>query len=465
MFNMDQKKQKILTIVAIVLLAAILFSIVVINFDSFVSFFAMINGLISVINSVFIGIIIAYLLNPIEKFFVKKVFKNVKSNKAHKALSILCTYLLVLALISAFLLISIPQIVRSINEMPAKLHDFALDVTEVLQRKLVELENSDFVVSLLNSFNMESLDVEQILADLTSRFVNMEAILQTIANSSLTFITAVYVALKDLLLGFILSIYFLAAKDRILANAKKGVTAMFGEKRGHSIMSVCKLTNKSFGGFIQGKLINAVIIGILTWICFVIFKIPYPMLLAIIIAITDIIPVFGPFIGAIPSAFIVLISAPEKLILMILLIIIIQQVDGNYIGPKILGESTGLSALGVFLAIIIMGGYFGIIGMIIGVPTFAVLSTLLGRAVDRKLAKQGLSTDISDYYNKYSLEDSTEDEHKNLFTKIVDAFADGFKKIIRFIKKLPKIRKRSSLIKKDAPANEEEKAEVNNEQI
>ena len=165
MFNMDQKKQKVLTIVAIVLLAAILLSIVIINFDSFVAFFSMINGLVSVINSVFIGIIIAYLLNPIERFFVKKVFKNIKSNKLHKTLSILCTYLLVIALIAVFLLISMPQIIRSINEMPAKLHDFAIDVTEWLEKQLVSLENSEFFSSILNSFNLETLEVEEILTN------------------------------------------------------------------------------------------------------------------------------------------------------------------------------------------------------------------------------------------------------------------------------------------------------------
>ena len=210
-------------------------------------------------------------------------------------------------------------------------------------------------------------------------------------------------------------------------------------------MAVLKLTNKTFGGYIQGTLIDSTIIGILVCIVFSIFKIPYPILLGIIIACTNIIPVFGPFIGVIPSALIVLIAAPEKLILMLILILIIQQVDGNYIVPRILGESTGLPALWVFLAIIIMGGYFGIVGMIIGVPTFAVISTLASRAIDNKLKKRGLSTDIADYYNKYSLEDEEDHEHQTLFTRIVDGFVKLFKGIVsgvaRLIKKLPKIRK------------------------
>ena len=474
MFNLDQKKQKALFITIIVLLAAILFSIVIINYNSFLTFFAVIGRLVSTLNSIFIGIIIAYLLNPIEKFFVRKVFKNVKSNKAHKFLSILCTYLLVIAFITVFFLISIPQIVKSLSEMPAMLSEFAETALDFLEKQLIVMENSEFMGSILSAFNVESLDVEEIITKFATRFIDMETIVQTVATTAIDFLKNAYVVLKDLLIGFILSIYLLAAKDRILANGKKLVTAVCGDKKGHKIMSVLKLTNKTFGAYIQGTLIDSTLIGILVCIVFAIFGIPYPILLGIIIACTNIIPVFGPFIGVIPSALIVLIAAPEKLILMLILVLVIQQIDGNYIVPRILGESTGLPALWVFLAIIIMGGYFGIVGMIIGVPTFAVIATLAGRAIDSRLAKKGLSTDIADYYNKYSLEDDHAEEHKTLFTKIVDAIVGSFKSLVsntkKIFKKLPKIRKKSSLAavlaKKDIEEIEakEEEAETNSQQ-
>ena len=227
MFNLDQKKQKALFITIIVLLAAILFSIVVINYSSFAAFFSMIGGLVSTLNSVFIGIIIAYLLNPIEKFFIRKVFKNVKSNKAHKVLSILCTYLLVIALITVFFLISIPQVVKSLNEMPAKLSEFAGSALEFLEKQLINMENSEFMSYILSLFNVDSLNVEEILTKFASRFIDMETIVQTVATSAVDFLKNAYVVLKDLLLGFILSVYLLAAKDRILANGKKLVTAVF----------------------------------------------------------------------------------------------------------------------------------------------------------------------------------------------------------------------------------------------
>ena len=457
--NLDPKKQKLFTTLSFILVAAILLAIVIINFDKFDAFFTLIGDKISVLNSVFIGIIIAYLLNPIEKFFIRKVFKNVKSNKIHKVLSILCTYVLIIGLISAFLLIAVPQVVKSINEMPAKLRDFAIEATDLLEMHLTNIENSEFFASIMESLNIEHTDIEDIIKDFATNLVNIENILQTIADSSIGIIENIYTVLKDMVIGFILSIYLLAAKDKLLANGKKITIALIGEEKAKNTLSLLKFTNKTFGGFIQGKLINAVIIGILTWIAFLIFGVPYPQLLAIIIAITDLIPVFGPFIGAIPSAFIVLIAAPEKLIIMILLIIVIQQIDGNYIGPKILGESTGLSALGVFLAIIIMGGYFGIPGMLLGVPVFAVISALIQRSVDKKLAKEGLSTDLSEYYSKHSLEDD-ETERQNLFTRIVDFFIKCIKFIgkgfVSFFKKMPKIRRRENIQSNKSPKKEKD---------
>jgi predicted PurR-regulated permease PerM len=460
MLNLDPKKQKRLMIWTSVIIAAIFLAVIIIHFDKFEVFFSLIGDKLTILNPVFVGIIIAYLLNPIEKFFIKKVFKKVKSNKAHKALSILCTYVLVIGLISTFLLIAVPQIVVSINEMPEKLRDFAIDATALLEKYLTNFENSEFFVSIMNAFDIESIDIEKIVKDFATDLVSIEQFLQTVADSSLGIIESVYTTLKDLVIGFILSIYLLAAKERLLAMCKKIIIALFGKEKGDNTLGIFKFTNNTFGGFIQGKLINAVIIGILTWLAFVIFGVPYPQLLAIIIAITDLIPVFGPFIGAIPSAFIVLIAAPEKLIIMILLIIVIQQIDGNYIGPKILGESTGLSALGVFLAIIIMGGYFGIPGMLLGVLIFAVISALIQRSVDKKLTKDGQSTDITEYYSKHSLEDDEDHKHNSLFKRIVDFFAKYIKiivlAVIRFFKKLPKIRKKQdpTSIKKTEKDNE-----------
>ena len=452
MFKNFSKKEKIILGVSLAVIAIILFFVYVINIESFNSFFSTIETLSAVLNPILVGIVIAYLLNPIEKFFIRKVYKKVKSNKAHKTLSILSTYVLLLGIVSIFFLIAVPQVINSINEMPSKLRDFAIESTALLEKYLTNIENSEFYSSISNTFNIEELDIEKIITDFATNLVSIEQILQTVANSSIGILESTYAALKDFVLGFIISIYMLAAKERLLANGKKLILALFGEDRANKTFDLLKFTNKTFGGYIQGKLINAVIIGILTWITFAICGIPYPHLLTIIITVTDLIPVFGPFIGAIPSAFIVLIAAPEKLIIMFALIILIQQIDGNYIGPKILGESTGLSALGVFLAIIIMGGYFGIPGMLLGIPIFAVISALMEKSIDKKLAKDGHSTDIADYYGKHSLEDEQDTHHNNLFTKVVDFFAKYIKiavlSVVGFFKNMPKIQKKEKVDKK-----------------
>ena len=454
MFKNFSKKEKVILGVSLAVISIILLFVYIIHSEKFTSFFETISALSAVLNPILVGIIIAYLLNPIEKFFIKKVFKKVKSNKTHKGLSILCTYLLVLGLVSAFFLIAVPQVIDSINEMPSKLRDFAIESTALLEKYLTNVENSEFFSSIQNTFNIEDLDIEKILTDFATNLVNIEKIIQMVADSSIGILESTYVALKDFILGFIISIYMLAAKERLLANSKKITIALLGEEKAKNTFSLCKFTNQTFGGYIQGKLINAVIIGILTWIAFGICGVPYPHLLTIIITVTDLIPVFGPFIGAIPSAFIVLIAAPEKLIVMFALIILIQQIDGNYIGPKILGESTGLSALGVFLAITIMGGYFGIPGMLIGVPIFAVISALIEKSVNKKLAKDGHSTDIADYYSKYSLEDDDAQKHDNLFTKTVDFIIKYIKiavlAIVGFFKNMPKIQKRQKIQKTES---------------
>ena len=286
MFKNFSKKEKVILGVSLAVIAIILFFVYVINIEKFTSFFATIESLSAVLNPILVGIIIAYLLNPIEKFFVRKVFKKVKSNKMHKTLSIISTYALVLGLVSVFFLLAVPQIIKSINEMPSKLRDFAIESTALLEKYLTNVENSEFFASIMNTFNIDELDIEKILTDFATNLVSIEQILQTVADSSIGILESTYVALKDFVLGFIISIYMLAAKERLLANGKKIVLALLGNEKADKTFDLLKFTNNTFGGFIQGKLINAVIIGILTWLAFLICGVPYPQLLAIIITVT-----------------------------------------------------------------------------------------------------------------------------------------------------------------------------------
>ena len=185
-----------------------------------------------------------------------------------------------------------------------------------------------------------------------------------------------------------------------------------------------------FGGYFTGVLIDAIFVGVITFIALIIFGVPYASLVAVIVAITNVIPIFGPFLGAIPSAFIIFISEPSKAIVFIILILVIQQIDGNIIAPRILGNSTGMSSLAVIVAITIMGSIFGFMGMLIGVPVFAVIIALIKELVEERLAMKELPVETSHYYPKNSFIDIN-DERVSLFEKSKKAFSSLIKKVFK----------------------------------
>ena len=446
--TLEKKKIIFFTSIAII---ALLILIIIFN-DEFSDFWNDINKQLSVLNSLVIGAVIAYLINPIEKFFFN-CFGKIKNYKTKKFLSIFLTYILSIGMIVLFMVIAVPQVVKSINELPLRLKEFVAVISEKITIWYDEFINSEMYASIVEATGKE-IDINKILNSLVETYGDLDALLNSVSEYLIVFFSKLYTGVSDTFIGIIFSIYLLVSRDKLKAQAKKFTTAIVGPERIDGVLDTVRYTDHAFGGFIQGKLVNAVIIFILTFIAFWIVGIPYPQLLALIIGITDIIPVFGPFIGAIPSAFIVLIAEPDKVIIMLLLILVIQQIDGNYIGPKILGESTGLSALGVFVAIIVMGGYFGILGMLIGVPTFAVAQYLITKAVDKRLAEKGITTDLEEYYTDAENLHANENAiHNNLFTKIADPIINFFKKIfiaiLNFFKKLPKIRKKSDLVTYD----------------
>ena len=203
--------------------------------------------------------------------------------------------------------------------------------------------------------------------------------------------------LANFLIGIIISVYFLNSKDTFLAQIKKVILAVFSEDAAEEIFHGAAYTNKTFGGFISGKIIDSFIIGILCFIIMMIFGWEYPLLISCIVGITNIIPFFGPFIGAIPSVLLLLIVNPMHAIYFAIFALLLQQFDGNILGPKILGETTGLASFWVLFAVLVGGGLFGFVGMILGIPIFAVIYYYVGRLLNRKLEMKGYSTDLNDY--------------------------------------------------------------------
>lgn len=347
-----------------------------------------INALNDILTPIVIGLVIAYLCNPFLRFFEIKVFYKLK-RKANRALSMLLTYVAVLLIISGVVLLIIPQLVESVN-------DFRVNGMLYVNRLISSING--FVSSLpfdLPGDTENLITLEKLLTlamNLLEQFgTGIVGGLGTFAGSALTL-------LKNILVGVFVSIYVLLSKDRLKAGCHRAIHALFSEKAEQRILYYTTQANRKFGGFIVGKMIDSIMVGITAAILFSIFKIPYPILIAVIIGITDFIPFFGPFIGAIPSAVIIFIAEPSKAILFVILILVVQQIDGNLLAPMILGDHTGLTSLGVLIAITLMGGLFGFIGMLIGVPLFAIIVTMLDDYLKHRLRQKGSPTDLYSYY-------------------------------------------------------------------
>lgn len=245
-------------------------------------------------------------------------------------------------------------------------------------------------------------------------FSDSEALLKTIGNNIVASSTAAVEVVINTLLGFILSAYILADKDHLLARAKKLTLALFGKEKGNRLLAVASYSNETIGRFIQGKLLESLLFGSAAYIIFLCFGIPNALMISVLVAIMNLVPIFGPFLGAIPAGFLVLLSGDlKKTIIYVVIIIILTQINGNYVSPKITGNRTGLTAFGSITALLLMSGYFGVIGMFIGIPIFAVVVRLISSEMDKRLADAGLSQDIEDYYSPEALKRLGEYKEQN----------------------------------------------------
>jgi predicted PurR-regulated permease PerM len=367
------------------------------------------------------GAIIAYLCDPILKFYEFKVFRRMKKGGARRGLSLFLTVLTVLAVLTMIILMMVPQLVESVTQLVTNYRDY-LDklllfingiVAKVTQNLPIDVDisSTDRLIDLLNEMygSIDTFLAEKILPNLNAG---------VIAGTGWNVLVSVAKTFKDILLGFFIAFYILGSKEKRAAQINKFRRAVFTEEKNKKLGEFVGLVDKSFGGFIYGKLIDSLIVGVLTFLLLTILDVsPYNMLIATFIGVTNIIPVFGPFIGAIPSFLVVLISNPSKALLFIILVVIIQQLDGNVIGPKILGDNTGVSSLAVIIAITICGSLWSVPGMLVGVPVFAVAIELVKQVLEKRLAAKGEPTDTLAYYPADALGNAEQDlyyEHAGL---------------------------------------------------
>lgn len=408
----------------LVIVAGVLFFFALFRLDAIMEGFEKVYKILAPVIS---GLVIAFLLNPlmkrIEKLLIRGLSKISKKEKVvmrtARVIAIALSLLVLLAIIIALFSILIPELYNSIRDLvltlPTYISSGVEHVNEMVQadtkagRFMADalLQGGDALEKWVKSINLlEQTNV--LMAGLT------------------TGIISVVDTVMDLLIGLIVAAYVLFSKEKFMNQGKKIVYALAKPKRANLILHIGKKANSIFGGFLIGKIIDSAIIGVLCFIGVSILRMPYTLLVSVIVGVTNVIPFFGPFIGAIPSAILILLVDPIKGIYFIIFVLVLQQLDGNVIGPKILGDSTGLSAFWVIVAILVGGGLFGVTGMIIGVPTFALLYYIVKMFINQKLRQKNLPTDTGCYAQQNFVNENGEFVFKNA-EEVVQATLTGEK--------------------------------------
>ncbi|MEE0880919.1 MAG: AI-2E family transporter [Turicibacter sp.] len=383
--NWDKKYNTIAVYAFIVVSLSILFYNVVTKLDVFTG---KLNEIMGIFQPFVIGFVIAYLLNFILKFYENKVFTLKGLNKVKKSsvrgLAILLAYITAGIILYVFMQFVLPQLVDSVRGLINDIPKYVKELTVMVEGYLKDMNvNQEYMTFINEKFTEITNWVIQL-------FTN---ILPVIGNAVMSVASSIW----NIILGIIISVYLLMDKEKFFALGKKVVTSLLNEKHTTIVLDLANRTNLTFGRFIGGKIVDSAIIGVLTFIILAIFKMPYVLLISVIIGVTNIIPFFGPFIGAIPSAIIIFFVSPIQALWFLVIILVIQQVDGNIIGPKILGDSIGISAFWILFSILVAGKLFGLVGMIIGVPMFALIYSVIKDIIEARLRYKGLPTETEKY--------------------------------------------------------------------
>lgn len=357
------------------------------------------SGLIAILMPFIDGLVLAYLLTPVLNTLEKKLFLPLyrhfkveigsKEKKRIRMYSITLTILLFVCIVYSFFAMLIPQIIKSIQSIVLQFPVYIGNLEAWIEQTLTN--NTKFARLVSEMITKYSGEFESWVNGKVMPQINV-----VIKEISLSVI-GIAKFLWNFILGLIISIYVLNSKELFAGQAKKIIYALFKEKTANNLISDIRFVDRTFGGFIIGKIIDSIIIGILCYIGMSLLKFPYPELISLIVGVTNVIPFFGPYLGAIPSAILILMINPVQCIYFLIFILILQQFDGNILGPKILGDSTGLSSVWVIFSITLFGGFFGILGMAVGVPTFAVIYAVFKRYINKLLNEKKLSTNTKEY--------------------------------------------------------------------
>ena len=368
-----------------------------------------------ILRPIFMGAVIAFLLLPVHrtilKFLMAMTTEKRKADRRNVSflnfVAIILSLLLALFLIYLLLAMVIPQVYESIVGLVQSIPDYI----EVIQGWLQTFfeDNPEIQAAVMSVYNSAAASLEQWLnADILPNLESVSTTFQWVRTTIWPNFTGVMagvsgvllgflVLVKDLLIAVIVSVYLLARKDTFAAQSKKIVYSLFPTDIADLLVDEVRNAYKIMSGFINGKLVDSLIIGAICFLCCTLFKFPYPALVATIVGVTNIIPFFGPFIGAVPCGLLIFLVSPLQAVYFAIFIVVLQQFDGNILGPRILGDSTGISGFWVMVAILVGGGLWGVMGMFLGVPLFACLYTAVRSFSAYRLRKKGLPVDTASY--------------------------------------------------------------------
>ena len=358
---------------------------------------------------IIIGLVLAYLLMPVKNFVEKPVFKlMIKTGLKERTckdfargIGITGALIFFFVLIGLFVSILVPALGSSIITL---VNNMSMYVTSFIAwAKEIGIKDTTIFVAF-----------GEYLTEFTAALeawakTDLLPLVQQYITQITTGVFAVFKTFLNFIIGIIVVVYVMSIEETLVGQGKKAIYAFFPAKKGNLIISTLRKSNEIFGGFIIGKIIDSAIMGVLCYIGCLILNIPSALLVAVIVGVTNVIPFFGPFIGAIPSILIVLIQSPMHGIYLAIFILILQQVDGNIIGPKILGDTTGLSSFWVLFAILVAGGLFGFFGMLLGVPVFAVIYYIFQEIIKYRMEKRKLSSDTDDYVKLLYIDSQTKE--------------------------------------------------------
>lgn len=374
---------------AVCVVCAVLLIYDVVFRDSIVMDYA--GMLMDILAPVLYGAAMAYLLAPIVNWFERIILRHQgrTPSKWRRAISVVLTWVVVLALLYALFSVLLPELYASVKQLV----DNAQRYYNTIYAWVIHMleNNPEFAAKASEVINEYYTDA------LAWANANLMPRLQEAAMAVTGGILGVFVFLKNLLLGVIISIYLLAGKESFAAGSCKLCYTVLPEDKATLFIRGVKATDCIFSGFVRGKLLDSLIIGVLCFFFSSLFKFPYAPLVSVVVGVTNVIPFFGPFLGAIPSAFLILLDSPIKCLYFIIFVLALQQFDGNILGPRILGDSTGISGFWVMVAILVGGGLWGVAGMFLGVPIFACIYAGVRYWSAYRLQKKGLPVSASSY--------------------------------------------------------------------